>query len=250
MFNLIKPGHVLRFGTCPSTIVSPQAAPSGEQNNNTLATLWPAASNLGNVQCLSHPSGPIGAVAAEVATRLRTTPGSAGRTLGYSAVGRAVTASNRAVGAEQCHFVGYTDGKSNYIASAQTVFSKDFSGCLMVAYSINGQRRVAHAAASQTPSMNCKQPFLTTIQGQHAVMIGHFRPFVAANHNGRKATAFAVISPYVGGNINRLTTFGVVTSTNDAYSIDAFKPTTVAAGNDWVVTDITAHVLDHTFVAP
>lgn len=249
MYNLIKPGHVLRFGTCPSTIVSPAGAPNPTTNNNTLATPWPTTSNLGLVQCLSHPSGNIGPIAADVATRLRTTPGSTARTVSYSAPGRLFTASNRAVGSQQCHFVGYVDGQSNYIPSVQTVFSKDFSGCLMVVYTIAGQRYVAHAAASAVPPMNCKQAFLTTIQGQHAVLNGWFRPFVSALHSARKANAFGVIGQYVGHQINNLTTFGVITDTGLAYSIDAFKPNGVV-GNDWVVTDVTAHALSQSWVAP
>jgi hypothetical protein len=248
MFNLIKPGHVLHFSTCPSTIISPQGNDNAE-NDNTLATLWTPISNLGAVQCMSHPSGAIGPIAANVATHLRTTPGSVGRSTSYSAAGRLLTPSNRVVGQVTCDFVGYTDGQSNYILSTQTVFSKDFSGCLMVAYTIGGQRHVAHAAASAVPSMNCKQAFLTTIQGQHAVLIGWFRPFVSALDSGRKANAFGVIGQYVGNNINNLTTFGVVTAAGLAYSIDAFKPAGIH-GNDWVVTDVSAKVLSQSWVAP
>ena len=97
--------------------------------------------------------------------------------------------------------------------------------------------------------MNCKQAFLTTIQGNGAVLAGWFRPFVSALHSGRKANAFAVVGQYLGNNINNLTTFGVVTAGNQAYSIDAFKPVGVA-GNDWVVADITSHVLSASWVAP
>lgn len=249
MFNLIKPGHVLRFGTCPSTIISPQGAANPTTNNNTLATLWPTTSNLGLVQCLSQPSGAIGPIAAAVATQLRTTPGSVGRSTSYSAAGRLLTASNRPIGQVTCDFVGYVDGQSNYILSAQTVFSKDFSGCLMVAYTIGGNRHVAHAAASAVPPMNCKQAFLTTIQGLGANLTGWFRPFVSATDSGRKANAFGTIGQYIGNNINNLTTFGVITAAGLAYSIDAFKPTGIN-GNDWVVTDVSAKVLSQSWVAP
>lgn len=249
MFNLIKPGHILRFGTCPSTIVSPQGATNPTTNDNTQVNLWPTISNLGLVQCLSHPAGNIGAIAAEVATRLRTTPGSPSRSASYSKVGRMVTSSNRPVGQEQCDFVGYVDGQTNYVASQRTVFSKDFSGCLMAVYTIAGQRRIAHAAASQVASMNCKQAFLTRIQGQHAALGGWFRPFVSATDSARKANAFGVIGQFVGHDINKLTTFGVVTQAGSAYSIDAFKPTGIG-GNDWVVTYIGAHVLSQGWIAP
>lgn len=249
MFNLIKPGHVLRFGTCPSTIVSPSGATASEKNDNTLATAWPATSSLGLVQCLSHPSGNIGDIAADVATHLRTTPGSKSRTASYSAAGRFLTASNRAVGSQQCDFVGYVDGQSNCIQSLRTVFSKDFSGCLMVVYTIAGQRHVAHASASSVPKMNCKQAFLTTIQGMHAVLGGWFRPFVSIRDSGRKANAFGVVGQYIGNRINSLTTFGVVTDTGQAYSIDAFKPNGIV-GNDWVVTDVSPHALSQSWIAP
>jgi hypothetical protein len=249
MFNLMKPGHVLRFGTCPTTIISPQGVVAHHENDNTLATPWPATSNLGIVQCLSHPSGNLGAIAANVATHLRTTPGSKARTASYSAPGQLFTSSNRPVGQETCDFVGYVDGQSNFIQSTQTVFSKDFSGCLMVAYTLNGHRHVAHAAASAVPAMDCKQAFLTTIQGMHAVLIGWFRPFVSTLDSARKANAFAVIGQYVGHNINYLTTFGVITAAGQAYSIDAFKPTTIH-GNDWVVTDVSAKAMSQSWIAP
>jgi hypothetical protein len=249
MFNLMKPGHILRFGTCPSTIISPPGSRNPPFNDNTLETAWPAASNLGLVQCLSHPSGNIGAIAADVATHLRATPGSASRTAGYSGAGRLFTKSNRAVGSLPCDFVGYVDGQSNYIHSVQTVFSKDFSGCLMVVYTVAGQRRVAHVAASSVATMDCKQAFLTRLHGMHAVLTGWFRPFVSALDSGRKANAFGVIGKYVGHNINNLTTFGVVTQAGQAYSVDAFKPGGVA-GNDWVVTDVGAKVMSQSWIAP
>ncbi len=215
---------------------------------------WPNTSQLGLVQCVSHPSGGIGAIAADVATHLRTTPGSKSRTLGYSGVGRALGASDRAVASETCDFVGYADGQSNYIQSTRTVFSKDFSGCLMVVYSIGGQRRVAHAAASAVPTMDCKQAFLNTIRAQGAVLGGWFKPFVDTRDGARKFNTFAAISKYVGS-INALTTFGVITQAGLAYSIDAFQPTKAAAvpknhigqipqlivgKGAWVVTDVTA----------
>jgi hypothetical protein len=249
MFNLIKPGHVLRFGTCPSTINSPAATPT-IFNNNGLETLWPATSNLGVVQCLSHPSGNIGAIAADVATALRTTPGSIQRSTSYSGVGRLFTNSDRPVGQMNCDFVGYVDGRSNYIPSARTVFSKDFSGCLMVEYTVGGQRRVAHVAASHVPEMNCKQAFLTTLQGMGAVLThGWFRPFDNVADGARKVTAFAVIGRYIQRQINNLVTFGVVTATGQAYSIDAFKPYGIS-GNDWVVTAISPKVMSQSWNAP
>lgn len=237
MFNQIKPGHVLRFGTDPGGIVSPPA--NNVNNDNTLETLWSNTSNLGNVRVLSHPDGPIGAIAADVATRLR--PGfRLSRQVSYSGLGRAATRANRQVGIQNCDFVGYTDGKAHYINSVGTVFSKDFSGCTMVVYTTrDGERRVAHAAASAVPELNCKHAFMTTIERNGAVLIGWFKPFTDATDGVRKANAFGVITNYIGGNINRLTTFGVVTVANDAYTIDAFKPAGVGYGaNDWVVTHI------------
>jgi hypothetical protein len=247
MFNLMKPGHVLRFGTCPSTIVSPQG---GHFNDNTLETLWTTTSALGLVQCLSHPSGAIGAIAADVATHLRTTPNSKSRSTSYSGVGRLFTPSNRVIGQMTCDFVGYVDGRSNYIASLETVFSKDFSGCLMVEYTVAGQRRVAHAAASQVPEMNCKQAFLTTLQGMHAVLNhGWFRPFVSATDSAAKINAFAVVGKYIQHQINNLVSFGVVTAGGQPYSIDAFKPHGIA-GNDWVVTAVSPKTMSQSWVAP
>jgi hypothetical protein len=143
--------------------------------------------------------------------------------------------------------VGYVDGQSNYIQSTQTVFSKDFSGCVMVDYTIGGQRHVAHAAASAVPQMDCKQAFLTTLQGLHATLNGWFRPFISARDSARKANAFGVIGQYVGHQINNLTTFGVITQNGLAYSVDAFKPAGIA-GNDWVVTDVTPYPMSHSWV--
>jgi len=235
MFDLMKPGHILRFNTCPSTIVSPPGAKNPSANDNTLATAWPTTSNLGLVQCLSHPSGNIGAIAADVATHLRATPNSKSRSASYSGPGRFFTSSNRVVGSSTSDFVGYVDGQSNYIQSTRTVFSKDFSGCLMVVYTIDTQRYVAHAAASNVATMDCKQAFLTTLQGMNAVLTGWFRPFVSDMDSDRKANAFALVGKYIGLNINNLTTFGVVTENGQAYSVDAFKPSGIG-GNDWVVT--------------
>jgi len=215
MFDLMKPGHILRFGTCPSTIISPPALAS-ENRDNTLETAWPTTSNLGLVQCFSHPSGNIGNIAADVAKRLRTTM-SIQRSLSYSALGRAAsTTSNRVVGSLQCDFVGYVDGQSNYIRSDRTVFSKDFSGCLMVVYTFAGQRRVAHAASSGVATMDCKQAFLNTLQRMGATLNGWFRPYVDARYFGRKSHAFGVFGKYISNDINELTTFGVVTNTNHA----------------------------------
>jgi hypothetical protein len=246
IFNLIKTGHVLRFGTCPSSIVSPPGANSG--NDNTQVTLWPNASNLGLVQCISHPSGALSAIAADVATHLRAA-GSVSQSASYSALGRAVTASDRPIGQVNSDFVGYTDGKSFYINSTNAVMSKDFSGCLFASYSVGGQRRVAHVAASQVAHMNCKQGFLTTIQGQGAILHGWFRPFVDANDGARRFAAFQRITRYVNGNPYAITTFGAFTAGNQAYSIDAFKPAGIP-GNNWVVTHVAAHPLSQSFVAP
>lgn len=245
MFDLIKPGHVLRFGTDPATIISPRGAIGA--NDNTLLTAWPTTSHLGTVQCISHPSGPIGAIAAAVATGLRD-GGSKSRSASYSAPGRFFTSSNRVVGSANCDFVGYVDGQTNYIQSALTTFSKDFSGCLMAEYLLGGQRHVAHVAASSVPAMNCKQSFLTALQGLHGVLThGWFRPFVFAE-SGRKADAYNTIKQYIG-KIDDLTTFGVVTAAGVPYSIDAFKPKGVA-GKDWVVTFIEQKTMSQSWVAP
>lgn len=164
-----------------------------------------------------------------------------------------MSTSDRAVGSESCDFVGYVDGQSNYIKSASTVFSKDFSGCLMVVYTIGGQRHVAHAAASAVPTMDCKQAFLNTIRAQRATLGGWFKPYVAERDDNRKVNTFGVISPYVNSKINALTTFGVITRAGQAYSIDAFQPTktgtlpknvvgqvpvTMVGKGAWVVTAI------------
>ena len=152
---------------------------------------------------------------------------------------------------QNCDFVGYTDGKAHYINSPNTVFRKDFSGCTMVVYTQGGIRRVAHAAASNVPAMNCRQAFMTTIQGHGAALVGWFKPYIQAENFARKASAFAVVTGYVGGNINRLTTFGVVSSTNAAYSLDAFKPAGGGFGaNDWVVTHIAPCHLNPSWVVP
>jgi hypothetical protein len=245
VFNLIKPGHVLQFGTDPAGIVSPKGVDSN-QNDNTLVRAWPTTSQLGLVQCVSHPAGALGAIAADIATRLRTSGNAIARMASYSAIGRAKTPVDRPVGSETCDFVGYVDGQSQFIASARTVFSKDFSGCLMVAYN-QGGRRVAHAAASQVAKMDCKQAFLDAIRAQNATLIGWFRPFVDARDGARRMAAFNTVSKYIGGNPYAITTFGVVTAGNQAYSIDAFKPTTIPANNAWVVTDIRAHTLSQSW---
>lgn len=241
MFNLMKAGHVLRFGTDPTTIISPKASNVAVVGDNALATPWPTTSNLGNVQCLSHPSGSLGKIAADVATSVRT--GSISRSASYSGIGRAITSSDRNVGSVNCDFVGYTDGKSMYIQSANTVFSKDFSGCLMVAYTLGGQRHVAHAAASQVPNMDCKQAFLNTIRQMGAALIGWFKPYEAARDDTQKFAALQRFLVYMKDPYS-MTTFGVVTAAGQAYSIDAFKPKAPGIGNSWVITHVSARAMN------
>lgn len=214
-----------------------------------METPWPAnlASSLGVVQALSHPTGPIGAIAADVATRQRA-GFSISRLVSYSEQGRARTPGDRLVGARNCDFVGYTDGKAHYIESTNTVFSKDFSGCTMVVYRKNGMRRVAHVAASAVPAMNCKQAFMETIQNDGAQLIGWFKPFTN-DDNQRKINTFMAVTGYIADDIKRLTTFGIITDGNVAYSLDAFKP--VEAGlrvNEWVVTHVRQHELNRGWV--
>lgn len=250
MLNLVKPGHILRFGTCPSTIISPPGAKNDILNDNTLETLWPCNSSLGIVQCLSHPSGNIGEIAAEVALQLRLTPGSASRTASYSDAGRYFTSSNRMIGQSSCDFVGYVDGQSNYIQSDQTVFSKDFGGCLMVEYTVGGHRRVAHVAASVVQKMDCKQAFLTTLQGMGAMLTnGWFRPYVEVIDATRKINTYHLIKKYINNQIDNLVTFGAISATGQPYSIDAFKPKGIP-GDDWVVTAISLQTMSQSWVAP
>lgn len=254
MFHNIKPGHILRFPTCPSSIGSPKASDS-EMNDNTLETLWPAEkSYLGLVQCYSHPSGDIGKVAADVATRLRGTP-DFWRSASYSTAGRYIMRSDRLIGTQDCDFVGYVDGRSNYIQSTKTVFSKDFSGCLMVAYTLDGQRRVAHVATSKNPKMDCKQAFLRTIQGHGAVLSGWFKPYSDNSRNrdpsddcNNKVRTYTMVERYIH-NILRLTMFGVVTTEGEAFAIGAFKPIGIT-GNDWVVTSISPKTMNQTWDVP
>jgi hypothetical protein len=248
MLNLIKPGHVLRFGTCPSTIISPSW--SGVAHKS--AQQWPAGSqNLGNVSCISHPSGALAEICAHVATGLRTGGNAATRAMSYSKVGNFVRQEitknqNVQVGASVADFVGYTDGYTNYIQSANMVFSKDFSGCLMVVYTINGARYVAHAAANANAAMDCKQAFLTHLQQQNAQLVGWFRPYSDAIDGAGKAASFQRVKDFIQQNINKLTTFGAVWGTQ-AYSIEAFKPTGVG-GNDWVVTNIVAKPMSQSWI--
>lgn len=234
MFDKIKAGHVLRFnGTDPGDIVPPAATAVG--NDITAETRWTAQSVLGRVDLVSHPTGPLADMAAEVAKKLR--PGiSLTRLVSYSDTAKEHTPQNRFLGAALCDFVGYVDGRSNYIATDRAVISKDFSGCLMVSYVVNGERRVAHSAASQDPARDCKQAFLTTLQGQNARQLSWFKPYTTDEAAGF-IQRFAVASPHVGGRPNRMTTFGVVTSTGDAYAIEAFKPL-AAVQNDWIVTAV------------
>src|SRR6185436_10857452 len=99
--------------------------------------------------------------------KLRKDP-SKTRQASYSAPLRALGPSDRVRGSVDCDFVGYTEGKSLYVPSRGAVISKDFTGCLMVLYSQNGERRVAHSAASQDPDMDCKRAFLRTLTANGA----------------------------------------------------------------------------------
>jgi len=253
MIHKIKPGYVLRFEKCPKKIISPAGVESVGMNNITLETQWPPkSSKLGMVTCLSHPSGSIGSIAADVATHLRTTPGSISRLASYSGAGRAFTESNRVIGKLNCDFVGYADGRSYYIQSDKTVFSKDFSGCLMVEYFVRGQRRVAHVAASKIKGLDCKQAFLTTRKVEKAELKhGWFKPFDATTDSARKIKAFNMIKKYIQSQINDLVTFGVVTAMGEPYSIDAFKPRGLTENeNDWIVTDVRQKVMSQSWIVP
>ena len=132
MLNLMKPGHILRFAVCPSTIPPPRGGPSAF-NDNTRTDEWPMArKSLGNASLLTHPSGMLAPICGDIATKLRGV-NSFKRNMSYSKAGntaRAVTKRrNVQLGAVVADFVGYTDGRSNYVQSANMVFSKDFSGC-------------------------------------------------------------------------------------------------------------------------
>jgi hypothetical protein len=258
MINLIKPGYVLNFAVDPNSIISPSHAiidnnGVSRQSPFQTAHLWRGVNSLGVVSVFSHASGALAEVCS-VTAGLRTGI-SKHRADSYSPLGtfaRAVTfRQNVAIGNAAGDFVGYTDCYTNYTQSNGLCFSKDFSGCLMVAYRYNGNRYVAHAAANGTPSNDCKQAFLTHLQNIGANMIGWFRPYVAANDDGAKIQAFTAVKDYVNSNINGLTTFGVITATDQAYSITAFKPVSLNPNTtDWVVTNITPKVMTVSFNFP
>ena len=247
MFDQMKPGHVIRFGVDPSTIIPMNIDPGsvGHAGQNKLETLWPGANHLGTVQIYSHSSGAIGDIAAEVANSQRGGLG-IGRKLSYSALGRSHMQADRPLGAAAGDFVGYVDGQSNYIASTSTVFSKDFSGCLLVAYIVNGERRVAHAAASAVPVYDCKQEFLNTLHGMNAQLLGWFKPYVDATDGALKIKTIQKYMKYIGNQPEKMVTFGVITPANQAYSFDAFKPKGLH-GNDWVITNVTQKTLSQSW---
>ncbi|WP_431258165.1 hypothetical protein ACQ86G_27050 [Roseateles chitinivorans] len=247
MFDLIKPGHILRFGTDPHSIGAPMAATNSTTNDNRLETLWTSANSVGAVELISHPSGPLQAIADDAAKELRE-GFDLSRSVSYSPVGHAVTASDRRLGSTACDYVGYADGKSYYTETDQAVFSKEFSGCLMVAYRQNGVRRIAHVSASQVPTMDCKQAFLDTLRTHDATLIGWFRPFVLADSE-RKAKAFRKISKHADGDFGRTTTFGVFTASDQHYAIDAFRPNR-GGPNVWVVMGVYRPQLYTTFNVP
>jgi hypothetical protein len=258
MVNLIKPGYVLRFGVDPSTILSPKnTLINVDGNTNDLpyqtSHLWRAANSLGNVSVFSHASGAL-AEACSLAAGMRAGI-SMTRAASYSKLGTAYRASQGtqdvAIGNANADFVGYSDGYTNYTPSAGLCFSKDFSGCLMVAYRENGVRYVAHAAANQNDDLDCKQAFLTELQNKNATMIGWFRPFIREVDNAAKTTAMLKAQKYLNNNFYNFTTFGVITAQNLAYAITAFKPVSLNLGtNDWVVTNVASKVMDVSFICP
>jgi hypothetical protein len=258
MINLIKPGYVLRFGVDPSTIISPSYAFKNADGNTVkrasqTSHLWTAANSLGNVSVFSHASGAL-AEACSLAAGMRSGI-SITRAASYSKLGTAYRASQGtqdvAIGNDTADFVGYSDCYTNYTPSAGLCFSKDFSGCLMVAYRENGVRYVAHAAANSDPDEDCKQAFLTELQNKGATMLGWFRPFVAAVDNATKTTAMLKAQKYINNNFYNFTTFGVITAANQGYAITAFKPVSLNLGtNDWVVTNVTPKAMTVSFNFP
>ena len=234
MFNQMKPGHILKFGVSPNTIASP-----GNNGECKVLKEWPTGlRSLHSVDCFSHPSGQIGDIAAKVATKFRS-GFSPLRKLSYSSFGRSHTEADRPLGTATCDFVGYVDGQSRYSESDLTVFSKDFSGCLMAIFTVNGNRRVAHVAASSVLTNDCKQDFLDRLNPAKtqyiptANLIGWFRPYIDAVHGDRKfKTINWAIKEKLMTQPDSLVTFGVVTNHNIAYSLDAFLYQNVG----WVVT--------------
>lgn len=77
---------------------------------------------------------------------------------------------------------------------ARTVFSKDFCGCLMVVYSIGGQRRVALAACQCGSNDGLQAGFPGHHPAQGAVLGGWFKPFIDIRDGAHKFTTFAAIS--------------------------------------------------------
>jgi hypothetical protein len=249
MINLIKPGYVLRFGVDPSTIPSPQHRGHDFQSSH----LWGGVNSLGNVSVFSHASGTL-AEACSLAAGMRSGI-SITRPTSYSGLGtytREVTGrQDVAIGNATADFVGYTDCFTNYTPSNGLCFSKDFSGCLMVAYTYNGNRFVAHAAANSNTDNDCKQAFLTHLQNIGAIMLGWFRPYVEALDGAAKMTAMVKAKKYVNNNFYNFSTFGVITAANQGYSITAFRPVSLnLANNDWVVTNVTPKAMTVSFNFP
>jgi len=238
MFDLIKPGYVLRFGAAP-------AQPEGNllTGNTTIHNWGIGRQDLNGIRCISHSSS-IGKICSAVANHFRQGGNVKSRSASYSYMGRrfrqVTFRQNHTIGQVNADFVGYCDGQTNFVNSTRTVLSKDFSGCLMVVYTDTNVRRVAHVASSGVPHMDCKHSFLDhLLHDNNSRLIGWFQPFVGARDNDRKVpTATWLINNNYVTDVNCIVTFGVITAANVAYTFDAFRPRNM--GNDWIVTH-TAH---------
>lgn len=234
----LRPGHILRFASDPAGFIPPGAT-LPIHNDNRLILQWPIPRPLGLVQVASDRTGRTAELAEEVArhhgsrlTRLKTLA------CWPSAEQSGV---EDLISPEICDFVGYVDGRTYYVPSSCTVFSKDFSGCLMAAYWMGGARRVAHIPASVNPAMDCKRGFFDHLREQGGSLIGWFRPYEVAKDEKHAISTFQRFFRQLGGASSGMTTFGVITARNEALSILAIQ--SKGFGGDWVVVRARQHAL-------
>ena len=257
-FGLIKVGNVLHFADRhPIDIVPPRQNSDYYKKSRPFP---PGDTHLGRVRVISHPDIPRQHGRGPTLRQLANHVGSrfSRYSKNYKFPSKFVAPKNITVGHFHADFVGYTNGTTQCVRSDRVVFSKDFSGCLMVVYTLIGARYVAHAPASEFPQQDCKKAFLEEIaDASHKQLIGWFRPWIRAHsdaticlkrlyfdrdppvvdkydpvtgqHLGMFPTQDTPIGPHFIRSTDQAqcpeyTVFGVVDTHNNCYAIEGFRP--------------------------
>ncbi|MEK6482021.1 hypothetical protein WJR50_31055 [Catalinimonas sp. 4WD22] len=127
-------------------------------------------------------------------------------------------------------YIPFAGANICYCQFNQMVVSNGFQGCLMAIYMYFGNRRVAHVFSSSVPAQDTKTAFKNLMNQAGYQFIKYFRPFSGNNdedfHVNVVTRGMATHPPLIAAP-NKVETLGIVTSSNECYSVDVRK-----IGND------------------